>query len=145
MGCTFGRFRQKEREIVEHPNVTLVRRSLAALESGEMPNFGEFLAEDIEWHQIGGTTIKGLQALAAEMSGMGDGVDFELEVHDVVGNDDHVVALVVAHVKADELEITYRTAEVYHVVDGKITERWAMSDDTDAINRFFGQLAQENV
>jgi ketosteroid isomerase-like protein len=128
----------------EHPNVTLVRRSLAALESGELPDMGEFLAEDVEWHQIGGKTVKGLETLAAEMGGMGD-VDFKLEVHDVVGNDDHVVALVVAHVKADELEITYRTAEVYHVVDGKITERWAMSDDTEAINRFFGQLAEQTV
>jgi ketosteroid isomerase-like protein len=128
----------------EHPNVTLVRRSLAALESGELPDMGEFLAEDVEWHQIGGKTVKGLETLAAEMGGMGD-VDFQLEVHDVVGNDDHVVALVVAHVKADELEITYRTAEVYHVVDGKITERWAMSDDTEAINRFFGQLAEQTV
>ena len=130
---------------MEHPNVTLVRRSLAALESGELPDMGEFLAEDVEWHQIGGKTVKGLETLAAEMGGMGD-VDFQLEVHDVVGNDDHVVALVVAHVKAsDDLEITYRTAEVYHVVDGKITERWAMSDDTEAINRFFGLLAEQTV
>jgi len=26
---------------------------------------------------------------------------------------------------------------VYHVKDGKITERWALSDDTAAITEFF--------
>jgi hypothetical protein len=29
-------------------------------------------------------------------------------------------------------------AEIYHVRDGKISARWAFSDDTEAINRFFG-------
>jgi ketosteroid isomerase-like protein len=33
--------------------------------------------------------------------------------------------------------LTYRTAEIYHVRDGKISARWAFSDDTEAINRFF--------
>jgi ketosteroid isomerase-like protein len=33
--------------------------------------------------------------------------------------------------------LTYRTAEILHMKDGKITERWAFSDDTEAINRFF--------
>ena len=33
--------------------------------------------------------------------------------------------------------LTYRTAEIYHMRDGKITERWAFSDDTERINRFF--------
>jgi ketosteroid isomerase-like protein len=32
---------------------------------------------------------------------------------------------------------TYRTAEIYHVRDGKITARWAFSDDTARINEFF--------
>jgi ketosteroid isomerase-like protein len=31
----------------------------------------------------------------------------------------------------------YRTAEIYHVADGKVTARWAFSDDTAAINEFF--------
>ena len=34
--------------------------------------------------------------------------------------------------------LNYRVAEIYHVVDGLITQRWAFSDDTEAIARFFG-------
>jgi hypothetical protein len=37
---------------------------------------------------------------------------------------------------------SYRTAEIYHLdEEGKITERWAFSDDTQAISAFFSQFA----
>jgi ketosteroid isomerase-like protein len=39
--------------------------------------------------------------------------------------------------KPDGERFVYRTAEIYHVRDGKVTARWAFSDDTDRINRFF--------
>jgi ketosteroid isomerase-like protein len=58
----------------------------------------------------------------------------------LVGNDEHVVGLVEAHVKAVEEEISYRTAEIMHVEDGKVTERWSFSDDTQAIIEFFRKL-----
>ena len=32
---------------------------------------------------------------------------------------------------------TYRTAEIFHVRNGKVVERWAFSDDTAAIVAFF--------
>jgi ketosteroid isomerase-like protein len=51
----------------------------------------------------------------------------------LVGNDQRVVGLVEAHVKAVEEEISYRTAEIMHVEHGKVTERWSFSDDTQAI------------
>ena len=33
--------------------------------------------------------------------------------------------------------LTFRTVEIYEMRDGKIVERWAFSDDTEAIKRFF--------
>ncbi len=33
--------------------------------------------------------------------------------------------------------LTYRTAKIYDLRDGRITERWAFSDDTAAIVAFF--------
>ena len=35
--------------------------------------------------------------------------------------------------------LTYRTAEIYHMRDGKVTERWAFSDDTQRIIDFFAE------
>ena len=58
----------------------------------------------------------------------------------MVANDDHLIGLINAHVKVGDQEISYRTAEIMHMSDGKITERWAFSDDPQAIVEFFSQL-----
>ena len=62
----------------------------------------------------------------------------ETETHDVLANDEHPIQLVTATATMGGRELVYRTAEIYHVRDGKVTERWAFSDETDRINRFFG-------
>jgi ketosteroid isomerase-like protein len=131
-------------EMGEHPNVTVARKALQAMEDGDLETAGQYIHPDIVWHQIGGPTLNGAEALATDMAGL-SGIDWDLDVHDVVGNDEHVVALVTATITAGDLEITYRTTEIYHVADGKISERWAMSDDTEAILAFFNQLEGQSV
>jgi ketosteroid isomerase-like protein len=58
-------------------------------------------------------------------------------MHDVVADDDHTVVLGTATATRNGKTLVYRTAEIYHVRDGKITERWAFSDDTKRIVDFF--------
>ena len=125
----------------EHPNVTAARAMFEAFDTQDVESIRANMAEDVVWHMIGGETVVGLQALA-EMMGAAEG-DFriETEVHDIVGNDEHVIALVNATAIAGDQTFSYRTAEITHVKDGKVTERWAFSDDTEAINRFFGQFS----
>ena len=76
-----------------------------------------------------------------ETSGVGPSsdVDYEImfEVHDILGNDEHVVVLGDAHGTRAGKTLDYRVAEIYHLRDGKIVERWAFSDDTAAITAFF--------
>jgi hypothetical protein len=52
-------------------------------------------------------------------------------------DDEHTIALVDATATRAGKTFKYRTAEIYHVRDGKIAERWAFSDDTAAITAFF--------
>ena len=59
------------------------------------------------------------------------------ETHDILANDDHVVLLGDAIGTRGGKTLHYRVAEIYHVRNGKITERWAFSDDTAAITAFF--------
>jgi len=59
------------------------------------------------------------------------------KMHDVVANDDHTIALMENTVTRGDKSLTYRTAEIMHIRDGKVTARWAFSDDTDRINKFF--------
>jgi len=123
----------------EHPNAALVRQSLDALNSGNVQALVEMLDDDVEWHEIGrAEPIRGKAALAERWSSGGE-EDFDItgELHDVVANDDHTIALVQATAKREGRTFTYRTAEIMHVRDGKVTARWAFSDDTQAINEFF--------
>ncbi|MCH7582300.1 MAG: nuclear transport factor 2 family protein [Acidobacteria bacterium] len=123
----------------EHPNVAIFRQAMEAFNAGDSAGFVDSLAADVVWHQIDGGTLNGRDAVMASMSGFAD-IDFTGEVHDVVANDDHLIGLINAHVKVGDQEISYRTAEIIHMSDGKITERWAFSDDPQAIVEFFSQL-----
>lgn len=124
--------------MAEHPNATIYRTAIEKFMSGD-ESAAEMLADDVVWHQIGAGPLHGRQAVLESMSGM-EGVDFEIDIHDVVANDEHVVGLITATVDAGDGPFTYRTAEIAHVEEGKVTERWAFSDDTKAITDFFANL-----
>ena len=121
----------------EHPDVTRYREAMDAFNEGDMQRFADMTADDVVWHQIGAPTLHGKQELASSMPG-GD-VDWQItgELHDAVASDEHLIALVEAHATRGDKTLDYRTAEIMHVRDGKITERWAFSDDTQRIIDFF--------
>ncbi|HXV69899.1 MAG TPA: nuclear transport factor 2 family protein [Acidimicrobiia bacterium] len=127
--------------MAEHPNVSVARELMEAFNAGDEDRIKARMADDVKWHMIGGDTTEGLEALAAYMADAGDDFSITTDVHDIVGNDEHVVALVNATANVGGQTLNYRTAEIMHVEDGKVTERWAFSDDTAAINEFFGQFS----
>ncbi len=122
--------------MAEHPNVILARELADAMSRGDLEAVGSYLADDVIWHEIGrAEPRRGKTELA---SSMGE-VDYEItgQVHDIIGNDEHVVALVDATGTRGSRTLEYRVAEIYHIRDGKVAERWAFSDDTAAITEFF--------
>lgn len=122
----------------DHPNAAIVRDALERLNTGNLEAMAEFVTEDVEWHEIGrDEPIRGRDALGARMADMAPGGSITAELHDVVANDDHTIALVTATATMGDQSLTYRVAEIYHVRDGKVSARWAFSDDTERINRFF--------
>ncbi len=127
--------------MADHPNAALVRSMMESFNTGNVEEMAAMLADDVEWHEIGrAEPIIGKEALAARF-GMGSGTPppYEItgEMHDVIANDDHTIALGKAHATKDGRTFDYKVAEIYHMKDGKITARWAFSDDTAAINDFF--------
>ncbi len=120
----------------EHPNVSLARELDEAMSRGDMEALERLIADDVIWHEIGRSEPRrGKQALREATTD----ADYEIKVetHDIVANDDHVVALVNATATRGGRTFKYRTAEIYHIRDGRLVERWAFSDDTAAIVDFF--------
>jgi len=123
--------------MAEHPNAALLRSAHEAWARGDVQAMAALLHEDVVWHEIGNPEpVRGRAAVAARAGGSGFEVSGSL--HDIVANDDHAVALVHAVARHGDRTLEYRTAEIYHVRDGRVVERWAFSDDTAAIVAFFG-------
>jgi ketosteroid isomerase-like protein len=131
--------------MAEHPNAALVRRAMQAMNEMDMSKADQemavvdaFMADDIVWHEIGrAEPRRGKDELRAAMTEDMGGVTIKYEVHDVVANDDHAIALGTATATRNGKTLEYRTAEIFHIRDGKAVERWAFSDDTAAIVAFF--------
>ena len=121
----------------DHPNAARYRAAAQAMDEGRFDEVMDGVADDVVWWEIGSDQpLKGKQALMDSMGAMSE-YDIKTDLHDVVANDEHVIALMNVTATKDGKPFKYRTAEIHHVKDGKITERWAFSDDTDAINKFF--------
>jgi ketosteroid isomerase-like protein len=118
--------------------VAMIRDTLEAVNRGDVQAMVNALADDVEWHEIGrAEPIKGKAALAERFSSAIPGWEITADLHDVLANDEHAIALVNATATMGGRTFNYRTVEIMHVRDGKITARWAFSDDTEAINKFF--------
>ena len=118
--------------MAEHPNAAIIRRLYESDDGGPW----DIATDDVIWHVIGREEpYRG----KAEMQQMprGDYEFVEETTHDVIANDDHAIGLIEVTARRGAETLTYRTAEIYDMRDGKITERWAFSDDTEAIKRFF--------
>ncbi len=117
----------------EHPNATIIRRM------GDSDDLRpiDFVTDDVVWHLLGQDEPYRGKAAMESVSGA---VDYEWvgeTTHDVMANDEHAVAMQETTARRGGKTFTYRTVEIYHMRDGKISERWAFSDDTEAIKRFF--------
>ena len=126
--------------MADHSNAAALRQAQERFAlSGEFMSLADMVADDVVWHQIGSDEpIRGKQALMEYFSTVPTGA-IRVDTHDVIANDEHGVALVTATATMGDRSLTYRTAEIYHMRDGKISERWAFSDDTQRIIEFFAE------
>jgi ketosteroid isomerase-like protein len=126
--------------MADHPNAAIVRAAgEEARRTGDMLSVMHLLSDDVVWHEIGRDgPVRGKAALQERFAEMPDGGSITIEAHDVIANDEHCIQLVTATATMGDQSLVYRTAEIYHMRDGKVTERWAFSDDTERINAFFG-------
>jgi len=123
-----------------HPNEDIVRKAHAAFSSGDTEALATLLAPDLLYHVLGRHPLssdyrgvdQSLQFLGrlAEMTGG----TLRVDIHDVLANDEHAVALV--HTHAERAGRTYDANEalVAHIRSGQVTEFWALSTDQHAFD-----------
>lgn len=129
--------------MADHPNVDLLRNGYEAFAKGDLDTLRGFFAEDIVWHVPGNNMMSGdykghdavfgfFGKLVQETGG-----NFRQEIHDVLANDTHGVALVNAHAERGAKTLDTHSVHVMHVEDGKITEFWNLIEDTTKADEFW--------
>jgi hypothetical protein len=116
-------------------HAALVRSAFDAYRAHDAEAFAACFTDDVVWH-VPGTNrfagrFDGIAAVRERLRRIEDaGIVFELEVHDVLANDDHAVALVRLHVRNGAgARYDQEQVQVWHVRDGRCHEYWAMNQD----------------
>lgn len=125
-----------------HRNAEIYRQLYDMFLKQDVEGAKDLVADDIRWHEAGASDpVVGKDAVLQRLS-IGESLTADVDVHDVVADDDHVIALITAHMrKPNGDDVTYKAVEVAHIRDGKITERWSFMDAVpDDVARFFADL-----
>ena len=125
-----------------HPNEEILRKGYEAFNSGDMDAVRETFADDIQWHVAGTTELagdyKGLDEVFqffGKFIGMFD-TPPQLELHDVLANDEHAVALTKSKASKGGKTRESTAVHVFHVKDGKATEFWGHPFDAHGDDDF---------
>ena len=127
-----------------HPNEDLVREAYAAFGRGDMDALRDkFFTQDVRYHVTDRSLLAGdyegvdqvLQFFARifEMSGG----TFSFELHDVLANDEHAVALVTVRGERAAKQLNDNMVQTSHLRDGKAFEVWNQATDQYAQDEFW--------
>jgi len=129
--------------MAEHPNAALLRKAHEAFSKGDMATLTEVIAEDTPWHIAGKGPLageyKGREAVFGFFKKINElsGGTFKMEDHDILGTDDHVVALTKMGATRAGKTLNTNFCEVAHWRNGQIVEDWLFAYDQYAFDDFW--------
>lgn len=124
-------------------DVQRLRQGYDAFAAGDLDTIRGLFDDNIVWH------ISGRSPLAGDYKGIDEvfgffaklaevsGGTFKIEVHDVLSNGTHSIALTKNVGERDGKRLDDNNVAVYHVSDGKVTEAWFHPGDAYATDEFF--------
>ena len=127
----------------EHPNVGLVRKGYDAFAKGDMATLRELFNENVVWHAPGNNPLsgehRGRDAVFAMFGRLAElsGGTLRIDLHDVLANDEHAVALIRATASRQGRQQDQLETAVYHISNGKVTEAWSFEYDQRASDEFW--------
>jgi ketosteroid isomerase-like protein len=116
-----------------HHNIELVRDGYAAFARRDLAVLqNKFFAPDITWHYAGqsqlGGRYQGIDQVLCWLCrsvALSDGT-LSIELHDVVGNDNHVIAIAIIRAKRNGRQLYDQSVQSFHLAQGKATEVWTL-------------------
>lgn len=126
-----------------HPNEALLRKGYEAFSKGDLDTVRTIFADDIVWHVGGRSPLAGNYKGIDEVFGFFgktielSGGTLKLEIHDILANDEHAVALVSSRAERGGKRLADNGAHIFHVKDGKVIEFWAHPQDAYADDEFW--------
>ena len=129
--------------MTDHPNLERARAGYAAFATGDMATINDLLAEDTVWHSGGDNILagdyKGKEAVLGYMARLMQetGGTFRNEIHDMLANDEHGVALVNATGERNGKTLNTPIIHIFHMRDGKMTEFWSVGTDQAVLDDFW--------
>lgn len=129
--------------MTDHPNLETAREGYAAFASGNLAAVSALFSDDIVWHSGGNNILTGdYEGKQAVLGFFGlliqeTGGTFRNDIHDMLANDDHGVALVTLSATRGDKSFEGRVVHVFHMRDGKMTEFWALPEDSNLFDDFW--------
>jgi ketosteroid isomerase-like protein len=127
-----------------HPNEDVVRAGFAAYARGDIHALrDQYFAADIRWHYPGRSIHAGdyngldeVMEYAGRFAKLSGGTH-RMELNDVIGNDNQVVALHTTRAERNGKKLEVNAIHVFHVQDGKVTEAWTHHADLYSVDEFW--------
>jgi ketosteroid isomerase-like protein len=130
--------------MAEAPGVQRAREGFEAFEKQDFATIQDGFAEDVVWHHPGKNALTGDYTGRDEVFGhlarviQETGGSLKTDVHDIVGNDSHVVVLANLSGERNGKTMDMKAANVFHVdAEGRVTERWLLVEDTVVFDEFW--------
>jgi ketosteroid isomerase-like protein len=129
--------------MADSSSVELVRRLIEAFTRGDLATIEAGLSVDIQWHDSGRSRVMGdkngkkevLQHLV-RLDELSNGT-FAIDVHSVVGDDEHVVGLLAMRGERDGRTLRDKLVTVWHVRNGQVSDFWSTPLDQYAADEFW--------
>lgn len=130
--------------MADHPNAARLRKGYEAFKTQDLETISDLFADNIVWHVPGTSPLAGDYKGKEEVFGffmktaeLSNGT-FAIDIHDVLANDDHGVALVHVTGERDGKRLDQNQAHIFHMdSDGRATEFWNMAEDLASVDEFW--------
>ncbi len=123
--------------------IEFARSLYEAMARGDMPWMYEHMHPDAVFHQTGrfptAGTYRGRDAVFGHLGEFMQLVEgnFSIDVHDIAASDQHLVALIRVTVGYGSRRLEFDEAHIFHLMDGKVTEMWAVPQNPYKVDAFF--------